>query len=366
MKEIIWIHIGEAGIRIGQQFWELAMREHGIGKDGRIMEEEKRGNPQVLFYEDENNVFIPRALFWDHDSMAIEELMKTNIGQLLKPDQLVFGKESACYFSKVHFSYNNEFLDRWQSLIARLIEEWTNLDWILFFYSLSGGTGTGFGSRLLQIFSTSFGKIHKVAISILPSEDNSSLIIEPYNFVLGFHDLIEHLDFNIWFDNQSLYKICKEKLKIEQPSFCDINRLICKHVSSVYSSIRFSSQDTKINEDTFVSMQSETGWISTQKILANWVPYYRMHFLLPSFSPFIAEIDSHKVVHSVESISTSVLNSGSYMAYFDENYSKSIGSMLSYKGDVQYSDIIKNLPDVREKNKSIWMGSNRSSLFINK
>ena len=100
MREIVWVHIGQTGIQIGQQFWELMMKEHGIGMDGKIEEGNGRGDPYVMFDEDEEGLFVPRALFMDTDYMTIEELMKTYLGQLLKPEQLIYGKEVANNFFK--------------------------------------------------------------------------------------------------------------------------------------------------------------------------------------------------------------------------------------------------------------------------
>ena len=205
---------------------------------------------------------------------------------------------------------------------------------------MSGGTGTGVGSLISYNLGLDYGKIPKILISIMPSEDNSSLVIEPYNFMLGFHCFLDSIDLSIWFDNQSLYQIWEDKLKIEQPSFFDINKLISKHLSSITSSLRFRNQDTFISQNTSVNLQSEACGVTMQKIMSSWVPYPRLHTLLTSFSPYIAEIDSHKVEHSVESISKSVLNPDSYMIYFNDETSKSLGSMFSYRGDVLYSDIV--------------------------
>ena len=43
MKEIISIHVGQAGIQIGNACWELFCLEHGIKPDGRMPE----GEPKI-------------------------------------------------------------------------------------------------------------------------------------------------------------------------------------------------------------------------------------------------------------------------------------------------------------------------------
>ena len=60
----------------------------------------------------------------------------------------------------------------------------------------------------------------------MPSHYYSSLVVEPYNFICGFYGLLKYSDICLWYDNQSWYKICKNKLKIESPNLQDINELI--------------------------------------------------------------------------------------------------------------------------------------------
>ena len=62
---------------------------------------------------------------------------------------------------------------------------------------MSGGTGTGAGSLLFRRLNVAIPKVVKVSINVLPSEDNSSLVIEPYNFTLGFHEYLEDIDYSL-------------------------------------------------------------------------------------------------------------------------------------------------------------------------
>ena len=68
-----------------------------------------------------------------------------------------------------------------------------------------------------------------------------------------------------------------------------------------------------------------------------------------SFSPFIIDTDYYKFDHSVDKITESVLSPNNYMIDFDESNNKSVAAMLSYWGDVSYSDIVKTFPSTKEK-----------------
>ncbi|TFY52181.1 hypothetical protein EVG20_g10668, partial [Dentipellis fragilis] len=41
MREVISIHVGQAGVQIGNACWELYTLEHGLGPDGRVLEGSK-------------------------------------------------------------------------------------------------------------------------------------------------------------------------------------------------------------------------------------------------------------------------------------------------------------------------------------
>ena len=44
MKEVIQIHIGQAGIQVGNSCWELYCLEHGIQPDGEIEDDDDSEN----------------------------------------------------------------------------------------------------------------------------------------------------------------------------------------------------------------------------------------------------------------------------------------------------------------------------------
>ena len=93
--------------------------------------------------------------------------------------------------------------------------------------------------------------------------------------------------------------------------------------------------------------------VSIRKMISNLAAFPRIHMLSASFSPFIADTDYYKFDHSVDKITESVLSPNNYMIDFDETNNKSVGAMLSYWGDVAYSDIVKTFPSTKEK-LNLW------------
>ncbi len=77
------------------------------------------------------------------------------------------------------------------------------------FRSFGGGTGSGFTSLLMERIAVDFGKKSKFEISVYPSPQVSSVIVEPYNSVLASHALLDIVDCSFLLDNQAIYEICK-------------------------------------------------------------------------------------------------------------------------------------------------------------
>ncbi len=51
-------------------------------------------------------------------------------------------------------------------------------------------------------------------------------MVEPYNAVLSVHQLVENSDLTFCFDNEALYDICMNTLKLKTPSYPDLNHLV--------------------------------------------------------------------------------------------------------------------------------------------
>ena len=82
--------------------------------------------------------------------------------------------------------------------------------------------------------------------------------------------------------------------------------------------------------------------------MSSWVSYPKLHTILSLFSPYIAEIDSHKVENSVESTSKSILNIDSYMIYLATKHQNHLTQRLD-REEMWYTPKLLKLPETREK-----------------
>ena len=82
--------------------------------------------------------------------------------------------------------------------------------------------------------------------SVMPSPKVSDTVVEPYNATLSIHQLVEHCDETFCIDNEALYDICMRTLKLTNPSYGDLNHLVCAVMSGVTTCLRFPGQLSKL------------------------------------------------------------------------------------------------------------------------
>ncbi|EKV06415.1 Tubulin subunit TubB [Penicillium digitatum PHI26] len=158
------LNIGQAGTQLGNAAWELYLLEHGPKPDEFIdpdvtNQDAKCGSNETFFTKTSGGKSVPRSIFVDLDPLN-------------------------CH----------------------------SLQGFLTFHSFGGGTGSGFGSLLLDHLTITYGRKSKLGFSIYPSPRTSNAVVEPHNAVLSTHSTIENSDCTFLVDNDAVYDICRRNL----------------------------------------------------------------------------------------------------------------------------------------------------------
>ncbi|KAJ7405643.1 hypothetical protein BTVI_68246 [Pitangus sulphuratus] len=76
MRECISVHVGQAGVQMGNTCWELYCLEHGIQPDGQMPSDKTIGGGDdsftTFFCETGAGKHVPRAIFVDLEPTVIE------------------------------------------------------------------------------------------------------------------------------------------------------------------------------------------------------------------------------------------------------------------------------------------------------
>jgi len=334
MREIISIHIGQAGIQSGNACWELFCLEHGLNPDGTKNAEANKASSLTFFSETTAGKQVPRAIMVDLEPTVVDEVRTGAYRQLFHPEYLINGKEDAANnYARGHYTVGKELVDVTLDKIRRLTDQCTGLQGFLVFHSVGGGSGSGFGALLLERLSIDYGKKSKLDFCIYPSPQVSTAVVEPYNSVLSTHALLEHTDVAFMLDNEAIYDICKTQLDIERPSYTNLNRLVAQVISSLTASLRF---DGSLNVDI-------------NEFQTNLVPYPRIHFMLCSYAPVIAQHKSYHETMTVAELTTQAFEARSMMAKVDPRTGKYMSCCLMYRGDIVPKDVTQAIANIKTK-----------------
>ena len=338
MREIISLHVGQAGIQLGNTCWNQFCLEHGIQADG-ILDPDKTidsgDNTFNSFYsETSEGRYVPRSIFVDLEPTVIDKVFTGTNHRLFDPHLIVSGKEDASdIFARGYYTIGKEKVDLCLDKIRKLAEDCTDLQGFLIYNSVGGGTGSGLGSLLLERLSEEFGKKSTLGFTIYPSSRVSSSVVEPYNSVLSTHYLLEHINSVIMFDNEAVYDICSKQLEIERPSFINLNRLISQVISSLTASLRL---DGTLNRDI-------------SEFQTNLVPYPRIHFLFSSYAPIIAAEKAYHEQLSVPDIVHSSFEPISMMAKCDPRFGKYLSCCVMLRGNFAPRDLCLPFATIQAK-----------------
>ena len=318
MREIISVHVGQAGVQLGSPCWELFCLEHNICSDGtQTIIDPNCQNFKIVFNEFRQERFSPRAVFIDLEPTATNEMLTGSYRDIYTPSQFTAGKEdSSSNFARGFYTIGREALPACLDQIRKQADSCENLEGFLLYHSVGGGTGSGLGSLLLERLSELYPKKPKINFSIYPDPHLSSEFTAPYNSLFATHYSIEHSDSTVVLDNFAVADICRSHLRIEKPTHSNLNSIIAHLISNVTAAIRF---DGCLNS-------------TLEEFQTNLNPYPRIHLLLSSYFPIISSSEINTEDYSIEEITRMLVSSRYLMAKCNPEHGKYIRMCMAYRG----------------------------------
>ena len=351
-REIITIQVGQCGNQIGWRFWDLALREHasrGILFDDAMS--------SFFLFDEKHQILKARALLIDTEQGVINQLLKSEVGELFDNTQLLNEVSGAGNnWAQGFYDYGTNYKDKILTQVNTVLEQCDSPQCFLIPHSIGGGTGSGLGSYIVNILGENYQDIFKFTLSVFPSKDDD-VITSPYNSVLSLNHLINNADCVLPVDNESLIEIVNnvksqnkktsknifgkkdnnnnnnDKEKGKKP-YDEMNSIIAHLLSSLTCSMRFEGTlDVDINDITM-----------------NLVPFPRQHFIMSSLSPLYHVLDQKLEPRRTEQIFDDVFNSDFQLIKCD-NFNKGIyfATALIARGNLTVSDLMYNIE--KKKNK---------------
>ena len=240
---------------MGSQIWSLLNTELGPDTQSRAFRETSKGE------------ILPNAVFVDTGSEMKNEVLANEV---TGKAAFVASKDGSGGVA-MHAKYveGGSIRDPFFEEVRKIAEGCEALDGLVYTYSLSGGTGSGITTTLIDSFETDgFGT--KVSLLMMP--DGTS-VVEPYNFVLGINSVEERNDLVLMYDNTKVGK-ASESIGLTA-SLSGVNSVIAQTASHLYaqkascgtslaglarkqSQLKFAVANVSLNLPTNFSVESDS------------------------------------------------------------------------------------------------------------
>lgn len=284
--------------------------------------------------------YVPRAVLVDLEPGTMDAVRAGPMGDLFRPDNFVFGQSGAGNnWAKGHYTEGAELVDSVLDVVRREAEGCDCLQGFQITHSLGGGTGAGMGTLLISKIREEFPDRMMATFSVVPSPKVSDTVVEPYNATLSVHQLVENSDETFCIDNEALYDICNRTLKLQNPSYGDLNYLVSAVMSGVTTCLRFPGQ---LNSDL-------------RKLAVNMVPFPRLHFFMVGFAPLSAKGMHSFRQFTVAELTQQIFDSKNVMAGADPKMGRYLTAAAYFRGKVSMKEVEEHMRAVQTKNSSYFV-----------
>eukprot|EP01084_Bolivina_argentea_P006851 12942_1 len=367
-REIIHIQVGQCGNQIGNVFWNTICKEHQLNQKGIFHLQQKRKHwwinynkyddcfldkIHVYFTETESMRFVPRACCFDLEPGTLDVIKASSIGDLFKPDNMLFGTAGAGNnWAKGHYTEGAELIDDAVDIVRKEVESCNCPQGFQLTHSLGGGTGSGMGTLLLLKIRDNYPDRITCTFSVYPSPKVSDVVVEPYNAILSIHQLLENSDETFVIDNAALFDISHNVLKQKEPKYADLNWVISLVMSGITASLRYSGL---LNCDL-------------RKMGVNLVPFPRLHFFLLGHTPLYAPGQARKVRLTVQEVHDQMWSSRNFLVNVKPEDGKYIAAAEMFRGNLSTQEVDDECAKVACKMTDYfitWIPNNiKSSIII--
>jgi tubulin gamma len=351
-REIITIQVGQCGNQIGIEFWKQLCMEHGINAEGIVQEYALNGDDRkdVFFYQADDDHYIPRAVLVDLEPRVINGIKNSPYSKLYNPENIFVspdGSGAGNVWAK-GYSQGEKYKEEIMEMIEREADGSDSLEGFIMMHSIGGGTGSGFGSYLLEELNERFPKKLIQTYSVFPSED-SDVVVQPYNAVLTLKRLVLNADCTVVLDNAALYRVAVDRIKIHNPTFAQTNALIATVMTSSTTTLRYPGY---MNNDLI-------------SLIAPLVPTPRCHFLMTGYTPITLDNKISQIRKtSVLDVMRRLLQSKNIMMTGGAKHGLYISILNIIQGDVDPTQVHKALQRIRERKLANFIPWGPSSIQV--
>ncbi|XP_065886602.1 tubulin epsilon chain-like [Dysidea avara] len=372
MTQSVIIQVGQCGNQIGCRFWDLALREHAQYNKSAVYDEPLSNFFRNVDIRHGNHSDIPlgdgkgkiknlkaRAVLVDMEEGVVSELLKGPLGEVFDHQQLLTDVSgSGNNWAVGNKMYGHKYKDQISETLRTTVEHCDCLQSFFLLHSMGGGTGSGVGTKLLEILQDEYPDVYRFTTAVYPSGEDD-VITSPYNSVLAMKELTDKADCVLPVENQALLDICEKASKAVQRPCHSASAAAIKQHSEITSSKGGVSQHSKPFDDMnnivanlLLNLTSASRFegdlnVDLNEITMNLVPYPRLHYLVSAISPLYCLKDVSLPPRRLDQIFSDAFSRDYQLIKADPKHSLYLACALILRGKVDVSDIRRNIDRLR-------------------
>ncbi|KAF5219353.1 putative epsilon tubulin [Trypanosoma cruzi] len=373
-REIVSIQVGQCGNQLGLKWWDVMMQE-------------QKANPQypdardALFIsepvgKDGSVTLKARCVAIDMEEGVLRSMLRGPLQGLFDATFFVSDVSGAGNNWAVgHMEYGDKYIDSISDSVRGQVECCDSIQSFFVMHSLSGGTGSGLGTRVLGMLEEEFPHIFRICPVVMPGAVDD-VVTAPYNTAFAVRELIEHADAVVPLDNDALSRMADSALGRKSVHNAD-GEILRGGVPDVHTYSVAEPTKTKLPYDSMNALVAQLlsnltcamrfpGPLNMDinEITTNLVPYPRLLFLTAAIAPLnVARYSAAAGPRSIDTLLASCLEkdhqyvdvSGGTKSALTKDAGTCLATALIARGpQITVGDLARNIPRIRERQKLVY------------
>lgn len=215
----VFLQIGQCGNQVGQALWKKILKDEDVIKSHSFVAADGKCRSVVI----------------DSEPKVIRKITR---GMPFRAESVVAGKRGrgtnwALGYYGLKRSGDDHLLEDTVNVVRKEVERCDCFTGIILLHSLSGGTGSGFGSRMLEVLRDLYPINHLMSCAFAPHASGESPL-QHYNALLTLATVQRTTDCVVLTHNDDVLQRVQKKKGQESVSFAHLNEAIASHLTGIF------------------------------------------------------------------------------------------------------------------------------------
>ncbi|KAH3787469.1 tubulin delta chain-like [Dreissena polymorpha] len=215
----VFVQIGQCGNQVGQALWKKIIKDEEVKNSYSFVDNEQR----------------LRAVAVDSEPKVVRKITKglPYLEQCVVSGKRGRGTNWALGYHGVQKLGDDHLLEITLEAVRKQVEKCDTFTGIVLLHSLSGGTGSGFGSRVAETLREEYPLAHLMSCAMAPHASGESPL-QHFNSLLTLATLQRCTDCVVLTQNDDVLQRVQKQAKNESVSFANLNEAIASHLTGIF------------------------------------------------------------------------------------------------------------------------------------